>query len=261
MPNEGENFLCTSCGKCCHNLKLPLSVSEALEWARKGGELGIICDLMPWGVEPRSDDKVSQRKRSLSFLAKSGDMNVRVTPILVAHYEGACPHLLDDHKCGQYQTRPLACRIYPAELNPLKQFDPSTKLCPEQAWSLKANIPLISTEVSQAIDVMNQLAIDEVIEKEWLCHRLEIKESALANQGYVFHQPDRISFMLALEELAALKASGVSSPALTNWCVISHRKESSDDLSDVKAWFESVNLDTSMQSRLHSGALYMGFKN
>jgi len=259
MKDEVE-FSCTSCGRCCHDLKLPLSVSEAKNWLERGGEIGVICDLMPLVDEPDPADKVSLRKKSLSFQARSGLLSVRVNLVLVAHYEGTCPHLLSDFRCGQYDLRPLACRIYPAEVNPLQVLDPSSKLCPEDAWQSKDFIPLIDHGVRNAIEAMNELAALEVSAKANLCRLLSIKSAALANQGYALHHFDRLTCMNALSELFELMRAGLLVPDQSDWSVITHRSETVDDLKSVGASFAHVHLKSPNQSLELPNLTYIGFE-
>ena len=46
----------------------------------------------------------------------SGSLPTRVVVILTGAYEGPCPNLQPDMRCGIYEQRPLVCRIYPAEI-------------------------------------------------------------------------------------------------------------------------------------------------
>jgi Fe-S-cluster containining protein len=55
MPGVDVHFGCTQCGKCCHNLKLPLTVSEATAWLAEGSEVQIICHVVPWDALPSPD--------------------------------------------------------------------------------------------------------------------------------------------------------------------------------------------------------------
>jgi hypothetical protein len=36
--SKQPTFNCTACGQCCHNLKLPLGIAEAVDWLRRGGQ-------------------------------------------------------------------------------------------------------------------------------------------------------------------------------------------------------------------------------
>ena len=33
------NFECTACGKCCHYLRLALTIAEAIVWLERGGHM------------------------------------------------------------------------------------------------------------------------------------------------------------------------------------------------------------------------------
>jgi hypothetical protein len=65
----------------------------------------------------------------------SGTIPIRVSVILAAGFEGACPHLRPDMRCGNYDARPRVCRIYPAEISPNVALAPANKACPPETWS------------------------------------------------------------------------------------------------------------------------------
>ena len=46
------HFSCTMCGRCCRDLRVPLGLSEVLDWLRDGGEVQLLCEAIPWLVEP-----------------------------------------------------------------------------------------------------------------------------------------------------------------------------------------------------------------
>src|ERR1700693_384857 len=116
MQGVELHFGCTKCGKCCHDLKLPLTVSEAIIWLAEGSEVQIICEAVPWPAEPAADDQKAAHRRRRSFAASSGAPPTRVFRMLAAHFSGACPNLLADMRCAIYERRPLVCRNYPAEI-------------------------------------------------------------------------------------------------------------------------------------------------
>ncbi len=131
MPSH---FSCTMCGRCCRDLRLPLSLAEAAGWLRDGGETQLLCDAIPWPVEPAADDRLAAYKFRRSFPAMSGTLPLRVIVTVVAAFDGPCPHLQADLRCGAYDRRPRVCRIYPAEINPFIELQPAAKLCPPEAW-------------------------------------------------------------------------------------------------------------------------------
>jgi len=132
------NFACTTCGQCCHDLRLPLTIAEANYWLKRGGQFELLCEAIPWPVEPRPGDAQAAYKRARSSAAMSGTLPVRVSIILTAAFAGACPNLRADMLCGRYDERPLVCRIYPAEINPFVPLVPKNKACPPEAWQTAA---------------------------------------------------------------------------------------------------------------------------
>jgi Fe-S-cluster containining protein len=106
-------FKCTQCGQCCRGTKIPLTVSEAIEWLCRGHDVQLICEASPWPSTLDGDPRALPFKRR-SFEVTSGSMSTRVVAILVANAVGDCPNLLPNLQCGIYEERPLVCRIYPA---------------------------------------------------------------------------------------------------------------------------------------------------
>jgi Fe-S-cluster containining protein len=197
------HFECTQCGKCCRNLKLPLTVFEAMEWLKNGKTVQVICDAMPWPEEPPAEDLKAAHRRRRSFATMSGSLPVRVAVILAADHAGRCPHLQDDMRCGIYETRPLVCRIYPVEVNPFIQLDPARKICPPEAWTVDR--PLIQRDgrpVEQRVreDVQKSREADanttEI--KRRMCADLKLNYAALVDEGFVLYSPDRATLLGAL---------------------------------------------------------------
>ena len=40
------HYQCTQCGKCCHGLKIPLTVAESLSWLEDGNDVQIVCEAL-----------------------------------------------------------------------------------------------------------------------------------------------------------------------------------------------------------------------
>src|SRR5450631_1131003 len=66
------HFKCTQCGKCCRDIKLPLTVSEAMDWLRCGHPVQVICEALPWLEEPPADDLKAAHRRRRSFATMAG---------------------------------------------------------------------------------------------------------------------------------------------------------------------------------------------
>lgn len=198
------NFACTQCGKCCHDLKLPLSVDEAIRWAGAGHPVDILCEAMPWPSDPSPEDEARRYKGDRTFPALSADLPIRIAATLAATFDGPCPYLGPDMLCGNYETRPRVCRIYPAEIAPHVTVDPTQKNCPAEAWStdsppfVRNGLPLDSGTVA-LIEGHRAAAVDDASVKARLCFDLGIAHAALANEGYVVHAPAPVSLAEALQ--------------------------------------------------------------
>ncbi|WP_459622364.1 YkgJ family cysteine cluster protein [Burkholderia sp. 3C] len=213
------HFSCTMCGRCCHDLRLPLAVDEAITWLSRGGEVQLFCDAVPWPEEPPADNLLAQHRRRRSFAAQCGTLPVRVAVTLVAAFAGPCPHLRADMACGAYEQRPRVCRIYPAESHPALALDPASKACPPEAWA--ADRPVLMTEgrlvdaaTAELIAQSREADQRDRLAKAYLCAQLGYDTAALANEGFAVYSPAREALRAALEaaQLAAAHSDGSAEP-------------------------------------------------
>jgi Fe-S-cluster containining protein len=237
------HFSCTVCGKCCHNLKLPLTITEAMQWLSDGNELQIICEALPWEAEPADDDLQAAHRRRRSFATVSGSMPTRVIVILAATFEGACPYLRSDMKCDMYPDRPLVCRIYPAEINPFIELQPKNKACPPEAWStdsplFQRNGRLMDTAIRELVLESRDTDAREVEFKRQLCSTLGIDSTALAGEGFVVHSPDRREMLV---ELVRVVEHPEPQPSATRWQFMSNQTATVDALTAMGAVISLVN--------------------
>lgn len=218
------HFDCTMCGKCCHGLRLPLSIDEAATWLARGGSVQLMCEAHPWPTEPAENDAFGQYRRARTSAARSGGLPVRIMVTLVAAFEGACPFLLPDMRCGNYEHRPRVCRIYPAEMNPFAVLDPAGKACPPEAWD--ASTPLLARD-GEAVDpetvaligLSRAASIEDRDAKATLCADLGIAIAALGNEGYVAHAPDPAALSEAIARLD--RGAALTAP---EWRIASNRQ-------------------------------------
>jgi Fe-S-cluster containining protein len=198
------HFSCTLCGRCCHDLRLPLSVDEALEWIARGGDAQLFCDAIVWPQEPPPGDALAQHRRRRSFAAHSGTLPVRVTVTLVAAFEGACPNLRPDMTCGAYEQRPRVCRIYPAEVNPFLPLDPAAKACPADAWSADGPLlmqagRIVNADTAALVAQSREADERDRFAKARLCELLGYDTAALANEGFAVYAPEHQRLEAALQ--------------------------------------------------------------
>ncbi|ALK34293.1 YkgJ family cysteine cluster protein [Burkholderia plantarii] len=236
------HFSCTMCGRCCHDLRLPLSVDEAITWLARGGEVQLFSDAIPWPEEPPPDDALAQHKRRRSFAAHCGTLPVRVSVTLVASFAGPCPHLRADMACGAYELRPRVCRIYPAEVNPALVLDPASKACPPEAWSpdrppLIAGGQLVDAQTAELIAQSREADARDRLAKAFLYAQLGYDTTALANEGFAIHSPGRDQLAAALEaaRLAAAYSDHHEPASPYPWHLITNRHATLATLQSIDA--------------------------
>jgi len=251
--NMNIDFECTMCGNCCHDLRLPLTLAEALAWLARGNEVQVLCEALPWPEEPAADNLQAAHKRRRSFAAMSGSLPARIVVILTGTFAGPCPNLQPDMRCGIYEARPLVCRIYPAEINPFIALDPAGKACPPEAWQ-PGRAPLLRggqlVDAATADLIQRSRAADsaDAPAKQALCALLGIDVAALANEGFVVHSPPRAALLAALQQVnaaasvsdAAAGATGTAPEAtksddLPVWRFASNRRATVNTLESVGA--------------------------
>uniref|UniRef100_S0DG68 Fe-S oxidoreductase n=1 Tax=termite gut metagenome TaxID=433724 RepID=S0DG68_9ZZZZ len=239
------DFECTMCGKCCHDLRLPLTVAEARAWLGRGNEVQVLCEALPWPDEPAADNLQAAHKRRRSFAAMSGSLPARIVVILTGAFAGPCPNLQADMRCGIYEERPMVCRIYPAEINPFIALEPSGKACPPEAWTpglapLLRGGQLVDTTTVELIQKSRAADAQDAVAKQRLCVLLGIDVAALANEGFVVHTPKREVLLAALERVGAegvrvAEDAESESRGLPVWRFVSNRRATVNTLESVGA--------------------------
>jgi Fe-S-cluster containining protein len=243
-------FNCTQCGKCCHDLNVPLSSKEALQWIERGGRVRVLTEAIPWTEDSLLSKEVLNRKKAITFAAQSGQLQLRVSVTWVAVFQGGCPNLDASHNCTIYSERPQACRIYPFELNPQMNLSPADKLCPDDAWTLseprehqapsQIHIPLTDAKTQEAIDALNRANRDEVLLKRRVCQQLGIRAAALSNDGYLFHHTHQGSLQVALrDEVSKGTQSSNPAPELNeeeaDWLIYTQKAQTQEALIGLNA--------------------------
>ena len=204
-------FACTACGRCCQGLRLPLSIREARDWSAAGGVVELFCEAAPDLGPP--DDPAALHRWASGFAGVSGTLPIRVRLMLVAAFDGPCPRLLPDMRCGAYAERPSACRIYPAEMRPDRIVDPAAKLCPPEAWSpdapplIDAAGRIVDEEVGGAIAALTDAQQTDAAAKAALAQALGLHAVALANEGSVVVLPDGVRLRAAIDAVVGAPAA------------------------------------------------------
>ncbi|UPG90516.1 YkgJ family cysteine cluster protein [Luteibacter aegosomaticola] len=207
-----RSFACVGCGRCCHGLRLPLAVGEAGAWLARGGEVEIFCEAIPWPSDPIGDGALVAYRKERSFDAVSGDLPIRVTVNLMASFDRRCPNLDEANACRIYEQRPLACRIYPAEVNPFIPLQVAQKLCPPEAWREGDDTAGFDGETHHAVETMRSFAAEETLRKKRIVEMLGIDIAGLANEGAAIHRPAPALLSWTLAG-ATVRKEDVSRPA------------------------------------------------
>ncbi|WP_322051734.1 YkgJ family cysteine cluster protein [Paraburkholderia bannensis] len=251
---DSTHFNCTGCGKCCTDLRLPLTFPEAVRWLERGGQVDLLCEALPWPVEPDADNAYAAYKRKRTFAADSGELPIRVGVTLAATFSGPCPNLGEDKRCGIYETRPLVCRVYPAEINPFFTLKPEFKLCPQDAWQAPTPFAidgvLVDAVTRDAIDASRRADESSVEMKRALCERLGVDQASVANEGFVCVTPERERLLQALVDVQ--NDAGAHSAPPQAWTLVSNRRATVDTLIQVGA-LGAIDADAS-----RDGSQYIG---
>lgn len=217
------HFDCTACGRCCNSLRLPLSIREAICWLDNGGTVQLMCDAAP-ELPLDEADTIGRFRRKRTFAAQSLALPIRVRVNLIAVFTGPCPNLLPNNLCGAYERRPATCRIYPAELRPDTDIDPSARLCPPEAWSSDKTLLVgddgivVDRTVFDAVTLARAEGIADVPAKLRLAEFLDVNVAALANEGFVIWDVEQAPLRRALYGVYA----GATPQAASNssWTIV-----------------------------------------
>ncbi|MDF0730215.1 YkgJ family cysteine cluster protein [Pseudomonas entomophila] len=209
--SESIRFACTGCGKCCTGHHVPLTLAESRQWAASGGQVvvlieGFVADGPGMPVEQREH----VLRRSQAVACGSGEVRVSVT--FAAFNPGRCRNLDANDLCTIYETRPLVCRIYPAEVNPHLPLRTDAKDCPPEAWQqgpelIHGHLP-VDPALAALIEASRQADRDDIGAKVAICQALGMTTSALKGSGFTAWLPDMAAFAAVLEQVPGDEGTG-----------------------------------------------------
>lgn len=235
------HFDCTQCGRCCHDLRLTLSVAEARAWAGRGHQVDLLAEGWPWPDDGDPEDPVMGWRKATSFPVLVGDVPFRINLRLVARHDGACPHLLPDMRCGNYEARPSICRIYPLESRPFELVQPARRKCPPEAWY--DDLPLLQrdgqpadSEAANLLAAHRQAMIDDVPLKAQLAAALGFTDAAFVGEGMAVCEIAPPALLTALEE-----ASCTLWEAAQQWTIVTNRQSTAQMLADLECPWRLVS--------------------
>lgn len=233
------HFGCTQCGRCCRDLKLPLSLDEALAWTAAGHAVELMIEALP---EPEDGERADY-DRARSYPVMSGTMPMRIAIIAVAWHQGPCPWLTADMRCGQYATRPRVCRIYPLMARPFETLDPAERLCPPEAWDRDAPLlqqgeTIADPQLAQVVAAHRAAASDDVAALMAAAALLGWTRAGFANEGFAVLRVTAADLHAAL--LRARRGEAREAIA-QQWTLVTNRKSTLDLLRSVGVNAELVD--------------------
>lgn len=183
-------------------------------------------------------------------------MPTRVVVMLVANVVGACPNLLSDMRCGIYEDRPLVCRIYPAEINPLITLQREQKACPPEAWAkdrplLQRGRVLTDKVISSDIEMSRAADVLDAGVKSRLCAALNLGHTAMVHEAVLVYSPTAQTLLSAL---SSATASDIGQEPVAQWRFVSDQRETLETL--TKSGGIAVHVDVAEAASFK----YLGFK-
>jgi len=199
-------FSCVGCGKCCNDHHVPLTLSEARDWAADGGQVIVLVEaFLGNGLGLPVQQREHAERRSCRVLSGSAEAYVAIT--FAAYNVGPCRNLDEDQLCRIYERRPLVCRIYPMEINPHIALNPLAKDCPPESWEQGPQLilggELVDKPLAELISRSRQADRDDIHPKEAICALLGIRTTALKGDGFTAYLPDMSALASAIDQVQA----------------------------------------------------------
>jgi len=189
-----RRFTCVAgCGACCRNLRVPLSVAEAIAWTGRGHAVDVLTEALIIATPDAIDNDVARHKLPRAHAGICGALPIAVNVVLAARFpDGPCPNLGPDARCAIYAERPAVCRVYPLEITPHLVFDPGRKNCPPAAWAESGALLIHDGECAdpdarERIESARAAQIADAPIKARLCVGLRVRTAGLSSEGFVVH--------------------------------------------------------------------------
>lgn len=200
-----QRFACVGCGACCRGRFVPLTLSEARAWLRRGHRVAVMLEAFDETLWPPGAPQYPYNLQR-SAPVQCGSATVQVTAILAANALPECPNLQSDGLCSIYTERPLVCRIYPQEISPFIPLQASSKDCPPDSWEQGE---LIASDYALAANVQQSRQADreDADAKVALCEALGLTTAAWKSNGLAIYQPPVTDLLQAIESLGSQLAS------------------------------------------------------
>ena len=125
-------FQCTQCGQCCHDLNIPLTAKESIDWISGGNQVKVLVEAIPWSEETLQVNELLNRKKQITFASLSGSLSIRVQVTFLGYFLGACPNLDAQLNCRRQpgQFTKSHCKFQSLTQKPINTYKPYSHKIP-----------------------------------------------------------------------------------------------------------------------------------
>ncbi|MBT2370791.1 YkgJ family cysteine cluster protein [Pseudomonas fluorescens] len=229
MNKSAVRYTCVTCGICCKERLIPLTIKEAEQWLVRGDDVAIILEAFSLSVLPdKSPEFIHNSSRAATV--NTGSQRVNVIAIFTANALNQCPHLQEDNLCGIYEERPLVCRIYPMEINPFIELREGNKVCPPESWEsgeILCSDGIANPPLQRLISQSRQADIKDAFAKVAICEALGMTVASWKSEGLAVYFPESDAL------LAAIRASNTKGFTLSEqWSIRTDNQERRHQLAE-----------------------------
>lgn len=201
MNNNAVRYTCVTCGICCKDRLVPLTMGEAEQWLERGDDVAVILEAfspLPEGAETPEYLHNTSRATKVS----AGKSDIHVIAIFTGNALKQCPNLRADNLCGIYEERPLVCQIYPMEINPFISISKENKLCPPESWEsgeILCTDGVANPPLRALINQSRQADREDAATKVAVCTSLGMNVASWKGDGFVVYFPEREALLAAIQ--------------------------------------------------------------
>ncbi|WP_434570272.1 YkgJ family cysteine cluster protein [Pseudomonas sp. Z3-6] len=201
MENSTVRYTCVTCGACCKERLIPLTIAEAEKWLDRGDHVAIILEAFSYLTDPEiSPEYIHNTSRAAIVNKDKGRLHI--IAIFAANALKRCPNLQENNLCGIYEERPLVCRIYPMEINPFIELRKENKICPPESWGngdILCSDGVANPPLRLLINESKQADVDDAAAKVAICESLGMSVASWKGDGLAVYFPGSEALLAAIQ--------------------------------------------------------------
>lgn len=201
MGKSVVQYTCVTCGVCCKERLIPLTIGEAEHWLARGDNVAIILEAFSYSTSlGNSPEYIHNTGRAAKV--NKGKEQIHIIAIFAANALTRCPNLQEDNLCGIYEERPLVCRIYPMEINPFIELRKENKICPPESWEsgdILCSDGVANPSLRFLINQSKQADVEDATAKVAICESLGMNVASWKGDGFAVYFPERETLLTAIQ--------------------------------------------------------------